>query len=381
MRRVNDVNLVEASEEDGGRGGLGGTVGSSTDINFGAAGGGGGARTAGTDGANTTSRTARWDAKGGGKGGAGSDNVDLAPLVGGAGGGSGGNGARSPQDWRISAGAGGGGGGALRVQCAGKFAIGTNGILRARGGNGGAGTGSGQTLNAGPGGGGGGGSILLRTLSEFEINEPGTAFDVRGGSGGTQTGTGTASPGGDGGEGYVRIEDPKGAVDVTVPNATNGEYNPVGAGVPSVIYTTFQDLGVTAPQLVNPTTDNFVLNPGNDAILIEIQAAIEHPTNFGQPLADAIDPNQESTDLKEVSQWYPVRIVDNTGNATSAIPVDGYVKGAMGPDRLFDYASKLNGRAFKFVRFRITFQLDDNHATGDPLPFVDRTETPFLFNF
>ncbi|MCE9637113.1 MAG: Ig-like domain-containing protein [Planctomycetes bacterium] len=369
----------------GGFGGKSGTDG--TGYSFGGAGGGGGARIAGGPGASGVVASPgapyiNW-AGAGGSGGAGSSNDALVPFAGGAGGGSGGHGHYYPTSysWYKSAGAGAGGGGALLIQTAGDFTVGTSGVIRSRGGKGGAGSGSSSTLSAGPGGGGGGGSLLLRTTQGFFIANAGKATDVVGGSGGTQTGSYVASPGGSGGAGYVRTEEPTG-LGVGIANASVGKYDEAGAGVPSILYTNWVDLGVDRARMVNSTQSDFILNAGgNDSILIEMQMAVEDPFTFGKPYLRNLTANQGTSQPLEVSQWTPVRIVDLTGNPAGAFgSVPGYSLAANGTDYIFPFAASLNDLNYKFFRVRITFQLDNTQSSRDPFPFVDRMIVNFQFN-
>ena len=375
-----DVDLVEALPEDGGRGGLGGLgAQSSTGYHNGGGGGGGGARLAGSAGATATSSNG-WAGKGG-AGGAGSDNGDLDPLAGGAGGAAGGNGAYTYYTWGVHSGAGGGGGGALLVQTSAIFHIGTDGIVGARGGRG-ATASNYSAMSGGPGGGGGGGSLLLRSTAGFDFgNELGNT-DVRGGIGGTQSAGsyGSATFGGTGGLGYVRTEDPEGGY--ALPGGTTGNFDPIGGGVPSMGWTLWIDVGVDSPRILNYTPDDFTQSVGDDAILIEMQMAIEDPENFGEPKLDALNKDEDSTNPAEVSAWAPVRYTDNTGGDEPAIPgIPGYNPSINGKDYIFDIASAMNGHNYKFVRFRVTFQLDDLQSSADPLPYLDRMQMTFEFNF
>jgi hypothetical protein len=375
-----DEDLVEAEPDDGGRGGEGGqgAQNSSAYVN-GGGGGGGGARLAGGPGANSTS-TNGWNGKGG-AGGAGSDNPDLDPLVGGAGGGSAANGAYTSQRWGVHGGAAGGGGGAVRIQTSDVFLFGPEGVVGARGGRGGTGS-LYSAMSGGPAGGGGGGSVLLQSSAGFIFSNESENTDVSGGPGGTMAAGsfGTATFGGTGGEGYVRVEDPFGGY--ALPGGTTGVFDPVGGGVASYVWTKFIDTGVDGPRILNFTPEEFVLSSSDDAILIEMQMAIEDPDNFGSPLLDALDENGNTTDVNEVSEWAPVRYVDNTGGEEPAIPdIPGYNPAVQGNDVIFDIADVMNGYNYKFVRFRITFQLNETQTSADPLPFVDRVTMVFEFNF
>lgn len=371
----NDSNGTLASTQDGGRGGLGGLQATGTGAySEGGGGGGGGARTAGTPGAAGTGYYPSWSGAGGAGGAAALGNDDLAPLLGGAGGGGGGTGGYFYYSWGTPGGGGGGGGGAVMVQTSGTLTIGTSGAIRARGGVGGGGTGYKSGWSSGPSGGGGGGTILLRSSKGFNIANPAASLDVTGGAGGTQTGTYTAPYGGNGGIGFLRLEDPNGGI--SVPGATAGSYNPVGAGVPSFVYSKMIDLGVDGPRIDDCTASDFSLNAGNDALFIEVQATIEDPKQFGVPYLGAIDSSENSTNLNQTSAWLPLRLLDKTplGNAF-------VVPGNTSTDAIFPIAAKLAGKNFKFLRMRITFQLDSTQAASSPVPFVDQVIFRFDFNF
>ena len=295
---------------------------------------------------------------------------------GGAGGGGGGNGGYVYPSylWGQPGGAGGGGGGAVMIQTSGTLTVGTSGTVRARGGKGGQGSGIKSTWSAGPGGGGGGGTILLRSSKGFNIANPAASLDVSGGAPGTQTGTYTSPYGGTGGTGFIRLEDPNGGV--AVPGGTAGTYSPVGAGVPSYVYSKWIDLGVDSPRITNFKVSDFSLNAGNDAILIEIQAAIESPTQFGVPLTTALDANENSTNVNQVSAWTPARLVDGT-TAGGAFNVPGNTS----KDAIFPIEAAMAGKNYKFVRLRVTFQLDPTQTATSPLPSVDQMIFNFDFNF
>ena len=382
-----DANGTTASPTDGGQGGQGGSIGTGyTQNGYGLGGGGGGGagmRTDGQKGSNPTFPSyASWNGAGGAGGKAALGNSDLDPLVGGAGGGAGGSGTYYyySTSWGKTGGGGGGGGGALLLQTSNIFTMGTNAVVRTRGGAGGKGSNSGSyTMSAGPGGAGGGGSILVRSTRGFNIADYGRAFDVAGGVGGTQTGSYVALTGGAGGSGLVRTEDPNGGV--SIPAGTAGTYDPVGAGPPSYVYSNWIDLGVDGPRVVNPTVTDFNLNAGNDAIFVEMQMAIEDTTKFGSPLTRAVDANEDSTNPAEVSQWVPLRVADGTAKPGGAFAIPGWNPASDGYDHIFDIASKLNGKNYKFFRLRIRFQLDDTQTQASAVPFVDQFIVRFQFNF
>lgn len=388
-----DENGGIAVGEDGGQGGLGGKSGttSSTAYILGGGGGGGGGSAAGQDGADayyyyypvTQSPYATWAGLGG-KGGLGSANDDLVPLVGGGGGGSGGNGtynypSTSYQQWTTTAGGGGGAGGALLVQTARTQNVGTDGKFLANGGDGGDGTGD-NVPTAGPAGAGGGGSILLRSTGGFQFASPTTALSVVGGKGGNgYRNYYSAAYGGDGGEGYTRTEDPDGGL--AIPGATQGNFDPVGGGVPSIVYSKFADLGVDNPRILNPSNADIDTSPTtNDAIFVEIQATREHPSVFGTPDVSAIDATQGSSNESITSQWMPLKVHDATGVPGGVFTIPGYDPGANGTEYAFPI-NQLNNKGYRFVRFRITFQLDDTQSRLDPLPYVDTIRLGFQFNF
>ncbi len=381
-----DANGTPASAQDGGQPGQGGTMGptpiTSTIYVFGGGGGGGaGMRTDGKTGQSSSGTPyASWNGQGGAGGKAALGNDDLDPLVGGAGGGAGGSGSRMDQSgWGKTGGGGGGGGGAILVQTSAILTMGTNAAIRARGGRGGNGSNNYATISGGGAGGGGGGSILLRTSRAFNIANPGVAFDVAGGVGGTNSGSYTSS-GGAGGSGLVRTEDPNGGL--AIPGGTQGIYNPVGGGLPSFVYTRWVDLSVQDPRILPYRSGDVATTTENDAVLVEMQMTREHPSIFGTPDTSAIDGvTQNSTNTAVASQWVPIKIHDKTGKPGGALPVPGWSPGTHGQEYAGFPVTALNGKGYRWMRFRITFQLDDTQMANSPVPFVDFVETRFQFNF
>ena len=294
-------------------------------------------------------------------------------------------------NWGQSGGSGGGGGGAIVLQTAGNLTVGTTGVIRAHGGLGGAGSGYKSGWTAGPGGGGGGGSILLRSTRGFNIANPAGSLDVGGGAGGTQSGTYTAPYGGNGGAGLVRTEDPNGGI--AIPGATQGTFQPVGAGVPSFVYTKWTDLGVQDPRILPWTSGDIVTNAQNDAIYVQAQMTREHPIVFGTPDNSVIITTpttnpaqaQASSNVAITSNWVPLKLHDETGIAGGAFPPTlGPIPGlpASPPKEFTGFSiAALNGKGYRFIRFRIFFQLDATQTTASPLPNVDRIVTTFEFNF
>ena len=59
----------------------------------------------------------------------------------------------------------------------------------------------------------------------------------------------------------------------------------------------------------------------------------------------------------------------------------GYDPQRDGLEHRFEFAQAVNGKSFKHVRLRVTFQLGDAHTLGDPLPFIDRVQLRYEFNF
>ena len=375
-----DKDLVPASVQDGGRPGQGGQMAPVTSLYAmgGGGGGGGGIKGAGAAGAASTSPTASWNGTGGAGGAAALGNDDLHPLIGGAGGGAGANGSWNGGQWAVTSGAGGGGGGALLMQTAGTVTIGTAGVVRARGGAGGNGSNAVNSFSAGPGGGGGGGSILVRTTRGFNLSNPAGSFVVSGGAGGTQSGAGVAPNGGAGGAGLVRVEDPNGGI--SLPAGTQGTFSPVGAGVPSVVTTRFVDLGVQNPKILPFTADRVPTVTQNDAILVEVQMTREDPAKFGKADLSAIGTTQDTLNAAVTSAWVPVKLHDRTGVQGGAFgPVAGLP--ASHPDEYAGFSvGALNGHGYRFIRFRIRFQLDATQTVSSPLPYVDRITTRFQFN-
>ncbi len=382
----NDVNLILASAVNGGRGGLGGLTGSGTGYTMASGGGGGGgSRTPGSPGVNGimnpsySTSYASWGGLGGLGGAAATGNSDLSTLVGGAGGGGGGNAqayTTGSYYWGTPGAGGGGGGGAILVQTSGTLTISQSGIIHARGGKGGKGVSTTYT-GGGGGGGGGGGAILMRSSKGFNLANPPVALDVTGGLGGTSiTSTyGIGGVGGQGGTGFLRFEDPNGGL--SVPGATQGTYSPVGGGVPSYVYSKFIDLGVDNAKFVDFAAPDFTMSTaGNNAIFIEIQAAIENPAVLGTPLTTAINAQENSTNVAQVSNWAPCRLIDNTpGGGAFTVP------GNTSSDAVFSISKALNGFGYRFVRVRVTFQLGPSQTAQSPVPYVDQIKVHYDFNF
>jgi hypothetical protein len=86
-----------------------------------------------------------------------------------------------------------------------------------------------------------------------------------------------------------------------------------------------------------------------------------------------------------MSQWQPIKVHDLTGVIGGAFtaalgPIPGYPPNAPTEYSGFDPAP-LIGRGYKFLRFRIFFQLDATQTATSPIPYVDRIATTFQYNF
>ena len=111
-----------------------------------------------------------------------------------------------------------------------------------------------------------------------------------------------------------------------------------------------------------------------------MQLTKEHPSIFGEPDLSAIGENEDTTDEAITSDWVPVKVHDNTGVPGGAFQVDGWNPSVQGSEYVFP-VSAVNGRGYRFVRYRVSFQLDELHTRTDPLPFVDRIRMRFQFDF
>jgi hypothetical protein len=197
----------------------------------------------------------------------------------------------------------------------------------------------------------------------------------------------SAAFGGAGGAGTVGFQDPLGATGIvaSVPGSKGGVYNPVGGGVPSYIYTRWYDLGNEDPKILpfdekdpdEPRTknlkDNIATNPTtNDAIWIQMQMTREDRANFGTPDISAIGSDQESTNVTVSSPWTSVKVHDlTTVPGGGALNVPGYDKSVHGSEYSGFPLDAVNNRGYRFVRYRIFFQLDETQSSADPLPNVD----------
>lgn len=387
----------------GGKGGQGGSAatgsasGYTYSYGYGGGGGGGGGAAKGADGGNgrwTGTPYTAWN----GSGGAGGDLApvrDLVPAFGGAGGGSGGVGGFNKDysttvlanGWSGGGSSGGGGGGCVVIQTAKSLTIGATGLIRCVGGNGGVSANK-QYGETGGGGGGSGGGIMLRTTGTFNIASPAASLVVSGGVGGG--GGSYAGAGGAGSPGFVRAEDPNGAANVALPGLTGnpiygsrGTFNPSGGGLPSYVYSKWSDLGVDDPKMLPWSNSDVGTFPTtNDAILVQAQFTRENPSIFGIADTTVINSSQNSTNTNITSQWVTVKVHDRTGTAGGAFgPIAGYDLGRDGTEFSgFDNDAAINGHGFRFVRFRVFFQLDQTQQYSDPVPSIDFIVTHYLFN-
>lgn len=390
----NNPTLVGGAGGEGGSAATGSATGYTYSYGYGGGGGGGGAADVGTKGGNaswTGTPYSAWNGLGG-AGGAMATVSDLNPLFGGSGGGASGSAGLSP-DYGTYYGAydsggssGGGGGGAMMVQTAKALTIGTTGVISAVGGNGGAyiNCNYGET---GGGGGASGGSILLRSTGGFNLPNPTQSLNVAGGKG--AAGGSYSGKGGDGAVGFKRAEFPPlpsglPAPDVLPPGkgVSNGEYNPAGGGVPSYVYTKWADLGVDDPRILPWTNADVGTQPTlNDAIYVQVQMTKEDPNVFGTADTSEIDGNQDSTNTAITSPWVPVKIHDRTGlPGTGAFTVPDYNPGSDGLEYAGFDISELNDHGYRFIRYRIFFQLDQSQRYADPVPNVEFISVHYQYN-
>jgi hypothetical protein len=138
---------------------------------------------------------------------------------------------------------------------------------------------------------------------------------------------------------------------------------------------------VQSPRVLAFGAADIVTVAQNDAILVEAQMTREDPAKFATPDLSAITATQGSSNLTVTSAWTPVKVHDETrlpGGAFGAIA-------NLPPSAPTEYAGfpldSLNGKGYRFIRFRIRFQLDATQTAFSPLPYVDRIVTRFQFNF
>jgi hypothetical protein len=351
----------------GGFGGKGGLESGNTYYCFAGGAGGGGGRTDGApgqDGSNSYTTGA-----GGFKGAGGlGRNVNFArqPNVGGAGGGAGGMGYYLGYPGYQGAGSGGGGGGAITLQAAGSIHV--SGSILASGGNGGSMKGY-FFFYGGCGGGGAGGSIRIATTSNANVDSN-AVLDVSGGLGGTFQSTYTYYAGGNagnGGEGFLCVAVPdrsnavvSGTAKLTyVPPYYDTTFAPAGGGLPSVGQTTWINLGVFDPEMIEFNAGSDLLAESyNDSITFYVQMVIEDTSNIGNPDLSALDLGDadgdgeydDSTDLSVMSDWVSIEAIET-----------------------------LNGHKYQFVRIRASFQLDASQTFDSFLPYVDELILRFKY--
>jgi hypothetical protein len=211
--------------------------------------------------------------------------------------------------------------------------------------------------------------------------------NVTGGTGGSGSPYSSyySGAGGAGGNGFLKFEDPNGGI-TTPTSLAGGVYSPAGGGVPSYVYTKWTDLGVQDPRIVAWSSASFVWANTNDSIYVQVQMTRENPTLFGKPDLSAIKTSdQSSTNTLVMSQWLPIFVSDRTGIPGGAFTatlgaIPGYPANPPTEYTGFD-PSPLNGRAYRFMRFRIFFQLDSTQTQTSAVPYVDRIITRFEYNF
>jgi len=388
------ANVPTQDGEDVDQGGGGGQGGGSGTYSYkgsyeyarsyGGGGGGGGSRLPGEDGqGGGYTYTSTYN----GKGGAGGlsttergypENVERNPNVGGAGGGAGGKGFYYYQsgsystEYNDNGGSGGGGGGAISIQSAGRVILGESATILADGGDGGRSSNT-SYYYGGAGGGGAGGSVLIRATDRVVFEGP-PVLSVAGGAGGAYAGTYTrysGGQGGAGGDGYLRIEaredeNAPGTPLISGLSQTQTTYGPVplglyapkGGGAPSVGQTLWRNLGVFDPVMRKPATGDVIATLMNDRMLIEVQMAVEDINDFGNPDLSALD------------------VTDQDG--------DGDYEDTLNPSLQSEWTKlseieTLNGNGYQFIRVRVTFQLDDEQTSDQPLPYLDYLRIPYRF--
>ncbi len=348
----------------GGKGGKAGTYGSSYYYSYGGGGGGGGSRLDGAPG--QRNRVSSYWGKGGLGGLGRSGNLEREPNVGGAGGGCGGCGYYKYYSYSYfymyqTGAGGGGGGGAVWLQCASTIQVGADGQVLAEGGLGGDTAAGTYSYMAGAGGGGGGGSIKAVSTSGIDL-VAGAKLSVAGGEGGKYVMTYTpykGAEGGKGGTGFLRFEVPEVSLvtgmtgaDLTYTPVSMGTFAPQGGGVPSIGQTTWLNLGVFDPELIEhkPLTDRSA-ELENDGMELWVQMADEHPQKPGEPYLIDMDVQNDSTyDTDTLSEWTQISTLET-----------------------------LTGNGYQFIRVRVIFQLDANHRFDDRLPRLDWLDIHFRY--
>jgi hypothetical protein len=326
----------------------------------GAGGGGGANKQDGDDGQNAQNY--------GGKGGAGglggydydASNPDDVNGAGGGGSGSRGQylyfnssyGSGLYYQYNNAAAGGGGGGGGLVLRSANYIYIRNGGQILADGGDGGNGVAPYYYCGA-AGGGGGGGSINAKAARDILLS--GAIVSAVGGKGGTKSSTSYYyGAGGDGGDGWIHMGDssggPSGSGTISPSSYGRSTWLPKGQGAPTRGQTVWINLGVFDAEFGEVVdgedlktwvwTDD--LNDPNakdgQTVTCEIQMAPEDVQNIGFP------------NETKASAWTPIKDV-----------------------------ATLNGKAYKFMRIRFTFEMAYDQELDDPVPYADYLRLRFRY--
>ncbi len=271
----------------------------------------------------------------GGSGGGGGGGEDD--------GNSGGVGNGGPDAFDEGGGGGGGGGGGLQI--AAYLGVSISGEVTALGGAGG------STFNAStgglgqgaPGGGGSGGTIWLVCLGDMTISSN-AIIKATGGTPGVGDGNGSESrKGGQGGDGYIRLWDVDGSVQIPVEdNVVPVDVDTVKKFTPAIVldsvaYSDFYDQFISTPNYKAATVDQTV-NGGE--IDVFVQGSREDVNNPGNPVPPELDPERVFT-----TDWVPISDVNQIDN-------------------------------YQFLRFRVEFSVDPLQEFTDPLPTIHEIHIP-----
>lgn len=107
----------------------------------------------------------------------------------------------------------------------------------------------------------------------------------------------------------------------------------------------------------------------------------EDLSNFGKPDLSALLKSQDTRDPSVTSAWTTIKVHDNTTiGGGGALNVPGYDKATHGTEYAGFPVDAVNGKGYRFLRYRIFFQLDQTQGYADPLPFVDFICLRYQFN-
>jgi hypothetical protein len=271
----------------------------------------------------------------GGSGGGGGGGEDDGPTSG--------NGNGAPDAFDEGGGGGGGGGGGLQILAYRTITV--TGQVFAQGGPGGSSFNSATNdLGQGaPGGGGSGGSIWLQCLGQMTISAN-AEIKALGGAGGKGDGNGNEiRTGGAGGDGYIRLQDDNGSIQIPVAeNVLPIDSNSSAKFSPEIILqstgtSTFYDQVISTPNYGAAEVD---LSLNNGVILIFVQGAREDVGNPGNPVPPELDPERVFT-----TDWVPIDGINQVDN-------------------------------YQFLRFRVDFTTNALQLFSEPLPQVREIHIP-----